>query len=483
MTDRKETYGIALALILLIGAFNALALNKGFLVHPDEFLTLERANSLLAHGDPLTIYSNNLPTFKKPPLQYWMIAGLWQAGADFLVALRLPSFIFGLLTLAVTGILALQVYPQNRLVAPAAILLTASSSNFWESSVSALLDMGALFFALAALSATLAALKDPRWWYGVALAGVLGALQKGQVPLLYLALTLIVLAATARWSGLPVRSALANRHFATAMVLMALGMLAWPLLQWLKYGDAYVQEAFVEQVAQRFAPSLSGREDSWSAYSIFINGEPVPRMIGLAAVLWLPFRLQRPELAFFPALVLGFWLVVALASGYISPRYSLLVLPLLTISTAVITLDLLPDLRWQAAAVAIICAIGLGPFKTAGMLGLTTSQYAAQVPVMEEAARTLAPGETLVVCRAKRGSGRMPAGAISYYASGGRPFETIEIFADLSQLQARGLTGGFLGLCTEKQFDALDAPQGEIAEVKRMDGFVLWRPVDVPPGG
>ena len=123
------------------------------------------------------------------------------------------------------------------------------------------------------------------------------------------------------------------------MVLMALGMLAWPLLQWLKYGDAYVQEAFIEQVAQRFAPSLSGREDSWSAYSIFINGEPVPRMIGLAAALWLPFALRRPELAMFPALVLGFWVVVALASGYISPRYSLLVLPLLTISTAAIIID------------------------------------------------------------------------------------------------------------------------------------------------
>ena len=483
MTDSRGTYGIALALILLAGAFNALALTKGFLVHPDEFLTLDRANSLLVHGDPLTIHSNNLPTFKKPPLQYWMIAGLWQAGADFLLALRLPSFIFGLLTLAVTGILALQVYPQNRLVAPAAILLTASSSNFWESSVSALLDMGSLFFALAAVSATLAALKNPRWWYGVALAGALGALQKGQVPLVFLLVTLAVLAATARWSGLPVRGALASRHFAAAMVLMALGMLAWPLVQWLQYGDAYVQEAFIEQVAQRFAPSLSGREDSWSAYSIFINGEPMPRIIGLAAALWLPFRLRRPELAIFPALVLGFWLVVALASGYISPRYSLLVVPLLTISTAAIILDLLPDRRWQAAAVAVICAIGLGPFKTAGMLGLTTSPYAAQLPALEEAGRTLAPGETLVVCRAGRGKGRMPAGAIAYYASGGRPFETIDTFADLSQLQARGLTGGFLGLCGEKQFDALDAPQGEVAELKRIGGFVLWRPVDVPPGG
>jgi 4-amino-4-deoxy-L-arabinose transferase-like glycosyltransferase len=483
MIDSRGPRVIALALILVVGAFNALALNKGFLVHPDEFLTLDRANSLLVHGDPLTIYSNNLPSFKKPPLQYWMIAGLWQWGADFLLALRLPSFVFGLLTLAVTGILAAQVYPKDRLVAPAAILLTASSPNFWESSVSALLDMGALFFALAALSATLAALKNPRWWYGVAMAATLGALQKGQVPLVCLSVTLVVLAATARWSGLPVRTALANRHFAAAMVLMALGMLAWPLLQWLKYGDAYVQEAFIEQVAQRFAPSLSGREDSWSAYSIFINGEPVPRMIGLAAALWLPFALRRPELAIFPALVLGFWVVVALASGYISPRYSLMVLPLLTISTAAIIIDLLPDRRWQAVSVAIICAIGLGPFKSAGMLGITTSPYAAQVPVLEEAGRTLAPGETLVVCRSGRGAGRLPAGAISYYASGGRPFETIETFADLSQLQARGLTGGFLGLCTEKQFDALDAPQGEIAEVKRIGGFVLWRPVDVPPGG
>ena len=72
----------------------------------DKWYTAERVQVILARHDWLTLYGNGLPVFKKPPLQYWLSAGLQIAGLPETLALRLPSLGAALGTLCLTAHLA-----------------------------------------------------------------------------------------------------------------------------------------------------------------------------------------------------------------------------------------------------------------------------------------------------------------------------------------------------------------------------------------
>ena len=119
----------------------------------DEFHTLDRTTAFARHGDWFTVYSLQEPSFKKPPLQYWMSAGLLETGAGELTALRLPSFLFTLGSLVATALLAAAVMPATLWAMPASVLLLACSTMFWAYGLSAMLASGATFFATLALAA------------------------------------------------------------------------------------------------------------------------------------------------------------------------------------------------------------------------------------------------------------------------------------------------------------------------------------------
>ena len=67
---------LIIGLVAICAVYYALGLPHGFLAHTDEFRTWDRVTGVRAQGDVWTIYSLGEPTFKKPPLQYWMSAGL-----------------------------------------------------------------------------------------------------------------------------------------------------------------------------------------------------------------------------------------------------------------------------------------------------------------------------------------------------------------------------------------------------------------------
>ena len=96
---------LSLVLIAAFAAWHWQVLPQGALQHTDEFRTLDRSNSFLLRDDDLTVYSENRPTFKKPPLQYWATAWLLQHTDDLEFALRLPSFLCAIALLVATGIL------------------------------------------------------------------------------------------------------------------------------------------------------------------------------------------------------------------------------------------------------------------------------------------------------------------------------------------------------------------------------------------
>ena len=124
----------------------------------DEFYTLDRTSSVLSHGDVLTIYANHVPSFNKPPLQYWLGAAFLKFGMPVDIALRAMPFIWALGTLALTGVLAAMLAPASAVAVIGAILFLSSSTLFWGSATSAMLDSGAGFFTVAAAVTFLAAL-------------------------------------------------------------------------------------------------------------------------------------------------------------------------------------------------------------------------------------------------------------------------------------------------------------------------------------
>lgn len=466
---------LAAGLILGLGLFHGVSLGLGSLHHGDEFLTLDRAHSFTIRQDWFTVYSANLPSFKKPPLQYWMTAWLLIAGRETELAARLPAFVFGLLLLANTGLLAWLLLPKQRWVGPLAVLFLACSTRFWESASSALLDMGAAFFCTAALTGTLLARRDPRWWYAVALACGLGAWQKAPVPILFAVFGALGPLLTAD-KGEGRMAAFANRHFLWAMAVTAVLVAAWPALQWLRYGAASLNEAVMDQMVNRFSPFGTVWERKFSLTSLLMAGEPLLRAPALLALLALPWRLRRPELRGLPLMIVLYALAAQVSTGVVSPRYSLLFLPLMLAALAALVLTLFSRRSTRVIAIGVICTVGLGPLKTPAMLGLLAPGYDAYIPFLQTIAASRQPYETLIICEARQADGGIPTGAISVYASAGLPYVTLRDADQISRMLASGaLRPPYRGLSNAAIFDRLRLMQPGLIEKDRFRGLVHWQ--------
>ena len=477
-TSRARAFWISAALILVFAAWYWALLPVGEIRHGDEFLTLDRSSSFARRGDYLTVYTTNVPDFRKPPLQYWMTAGLLSRGADLEFALRFPSWLFSMLALAATGVLAAQLSPQRAYVAPAAILLAAGSTTFWVSATSGLLNSGATFFGAVTVAACLAALREPRWWYAAALAIGVGSLQKAPVQLGFAAAIALGALFTARSSGIDVRRTFMNRHFALSLGLMLVVLLAWPLLQFTRYGMDFIQVAYIDQMVNRFSP-IGAQEGSErrSFYTIMTSGEPLLRIPAMATLFALPLVMRRPEFWSLPALLVIFALMAAMGSGYVSPRYSLLFLPMLAGALAAVTFEVFAaHPRNGIVALAVLSALSLGPLKTPVMLGLDDTKKVRANAILMDVASKLAPDETLVTCRGSRDGLRIYAGAASYFASQGRPFVQVRDIQELVLVQKKGFASPpYRGACHASASDEIRAAFGPDAIVSELDGFVHWQ--------
>jgi 4-amino-4-deoxy-L-arabinose transferase-like glycosyltransferase len=444
----------------------------------DEFHTLDRTTAFARHGDWFTVWSLQEPSFKKPPLQYWMSAGLLGTGAGELAALRLPSFLFALGTLVATALLAAAVMPANLWAMPAAVLLLASSTMFWAYGLSAMLDGGATFFATLALAAAILALRHPRWWYVAGTAIALGSLQKAWIGLPLVALYLALLGATSRWHGLRLRDITARRAFRVSAAIALAGSLLWPLAQTLLHGADALDEFFGDQMIDRFLPGEGRGEGHSFRYlsALIIGGEPNLRWPAILALLWLPWRLGRMDLLPLPAVFALFAAAMFLAGGNVSPRYTLVFLPLLAVALAAVILSLVPRPLLAAPLVALIAWAAGGPIKTVADLDLAMDRdYAAQIDMMTEAGAMLRPEDRLVICT-RSGEGRLIPAIASRYAANGRPFVRLTNERSLRHNAERGLlVGPFLGVCTPEDLGLFADAFTGLETVTERNGYVLWR--------
>lgn len=476
---------LSLVLITAIAAWHWHVLPQGSIQHTDEFLTLDRSNSFLLRDDGLTVYSENRPTFKKPPLQYWATAWLLEHTDDLEFALRLPSFLCAIALLVATGILVAVLSPATPWAIPAAIALLAGAGTFVASSLSALLDMGATLFATVAIIACWLALRQPRWWYLVALVSGLAALQKAPLPPLLVAAMLGFLYVTRKRHDIDFRLALRNPHFLISVLLTLALVALWPALQWVLHGTGALTEAYLGEMVNRFNPATESERPSW--LRVLLNGEPLLRVPAIVALFAMPRVLRRPELAVFPFLLVGFVILTAVAGGHVSRRYSILLMPMLMMALAVVTVRLVPGRVLPVVVIGAFVLSNGSPFKSAKSLGLTTPGPAVHVPMLQSVGRSLAAGESPVMCQwGQRKKPKLFPAMFSYYASNGRPFQKLDDPDHLARLeQDRRLAGPYRGVCNTEQFEAMKASLIDPQAIEVSHGYVHWtsRGTVAAPGG
>lgn len=114
---------------------------------------------------------------ERPPLFFWLMIISNKIFGDNEFAYRLPSFIFGLLTIGLTF-----------LFNPISTLTIITSSDFWLSSQSALMDTTLTFFLFVAFLFLIRAVKTNKnhYFYLTGLSLGLGILSKGQPAVIFI---------------------------------------------------------------------------------------------------------------------------------------------------------------------------------------------------------------------------------------------------------------------------------------------------------
>lgn len=465
-----------LALIAVFAWYYLLLIPHGGISIYDEFYSLERSASFARQGDWWTVYSLNEPTFKKPPLQYWMVAWLFELDADLEVALRLPSMLFAILTLAATALLAAAIAPGLPWAMPASVLLLASSQHFWHQATTAMLNTGTVFFATLAIASVILAAKRPHWYYVAAAAIVVGSLQKAPSALVLVAMYFMVLWSTARWHGQSFHKTFRSNEFRRSLWISLLGVLAWPLLQAVLHGFGEVLDTYDDEMLERFAPTIDSGEVQGAdeLRTLIFWREPVLRLIGIGALALLPWILRRVDLVALPIMFAIFVVAMALASGRVYSHYTLVFLPVLIVSIAVI----LASLRriWLLAIVAIAISVQSGgPIKPMSSLPIVRKEELhSRILALSEAANVASrPNERVVICMGNRKT-RFPPGAVSYYFSNGE----LLVRHDSLLRRKHRFEGPFRGFCTQEDIDQMAHEfQGLVVHGTYGD-YLLWTAED-----
>jgi 4-amino-4-deoxy-L-arabinose transferase-like glycosyltransferase len=453
---------VARLLIVGFAMFYLVQLPIGEMTRFDEFMTLDRSNGFLLFGDWTTVHASNLPNFQKPPLQYWMGAALLSTGMDEHLAMRLPSWMFSVVCLYATAALAREIAPRHPWAAPAALLLFASSIEFWPYAMSGMLETGSAAFVSLALLYAYRSLEHPRaWWWAAVFVG-LGALQKS--PAAFAAVIVFTAGAIAasRVKGVSLPG-LRSYHLAGAAVAALLLIGFWPVLQLYLHGYEAIQVSLHREMLDRFVPSEeAGHRGLGKVVSIVFRDEPFLRLGAIVALFVLPGVLKDPRLWGFTVLTLGYIGLVFAAGGAIYPRYTLNFLPMFSAVLAVWIFQTAWSLRRKWIVAGVISLLMLGPFSFATRSPDSVPDMLATVGAQ------LQPDEVLLVCA--WGPSTLSPGAVSYYSSNGRPFVYLrdpqELQARLAEIAERPIRG----LCSETGVSDIRSALGDVATVENLGG-------------
>jgi hypothetical protein len=358
---RGETARAALAILALTLLICLPSLFGRELWNPDEPRYAEVTREMLALKDPLVPYLNDAPYPEKPPLYFWLSAGLQALGFG-LRAGRWVSAFATLGTLYLTWLLG-RLWLGNRTGLLAAFVLATSALYAWVA------RCGVLDPTLTALT-TLAIYgfarhrKDGGPWIALFWVGMgLATLTKGPVGI-----AIPVLAVMA-FGPAELRLRLRERHVLWGLPLTALTIGIWLVPAVASGGPEYAQTLLLKQTFGRMVDSFS-HPRPWHYHLVRLPLHFFPWSLLLLPALYRAWRAKDDDET--PARALAIWIVLgvllfSLISGkrdrYLLPFYPGLALVVaFFIDRAWLRARSVESRRWVAATVGlplwIFAAIG-----------------------------------------------------------------------------------------------------------------------------
>jgi len=252
------------------------------LIDPDEGRNTEIAREMKdARSFVIPLY-DGMVYLDKPAFYLDLVAASMASFGENETAARLPSAIFGMLTLAMVFLFCRHVYGQR--TAAIALLVTGTTPLFIAFSRIVIFDMALTFCVCAALLAGYLALEAGerpaarKWSMLTALAAALATLIKGPVGFLLPLLGLLVYARIERRTG-------GSRFFSPANLLVFfVPVLAWFLaVTWQRPDFPYY--GIVKESLGRFTSSAEIR-----------RGAPIYYYIPVIAGVFFPWSLLLPEM-------------------------------------------------------------------------------------------------------------------------------------------------------------------------------------------
>ena len=343
------TAGLILALVLTWLSFE---IPKGTLVATDELLTAERTREMLTTG-PWLVHFNFHPSFEKPPLQYWLTTLTLPRFENSTAAVRIWPLIYAALTAVVLAWLILVIDPDRPWLVPLGVAILLSCPLFATLATRGLLDTGLAFFTTTTILFCELARRRPIWWLGAAASCWLGSLQKNPVPFVVWLLILAVRAAS------PVeRSKLKTRWLGLSLILAALLMTAWPLVQLIKF-HMPAWTIFHEEVIVWLGPTGLGQRPYLEIpFRMIINGG-LCGLLGLLGPFIILFQRKKTispairELAVMSLIAIALLIV----SNFRHVRYIIPIVPALCLLIAVLLYQFLESRSARALAIGGIVVL------------------------------------------------------------------------------------------------------------------------------
>lgn len=272
------------ALACVVGAFSPRDLWA-----PDEPRYGQVAREMLATGDWLVPHVNGAPYAEKPPVYYWLAAGLSAPGGRVTaVTARLAAALLAAGAVWLTARLGRRLFRDRWLAATGAAVFASSALVVWNAPRAAL-DLPLTFFVLLCVERALAWADGGGWgaalFASVAWAGAV--LVKGPVGLFLPPLVL---------AGAFVAARRAPRLRDPGWWILPLGMvllcLAWLLPALRAGGDAYA-DRLLGQIADRASGAEAGHRRPPTYYALRVGPFLMPWALHALAGLGALFTMRR----------------------------------------------------------------------------------------------------------------------------------------------------------------------------------------------
>ncbi len=276
---------------------------------------------------------------RKPPLNFWMIAGSFSVLGENTFALRLPGALSFALTCVLLGWWGAAVFGARRAWGGAAVLATSLAPLFGKI---ALVDGPLLLAQTVAALGLLRFVHTPRWrWAGAIAGGVAAGLLLKGPPVLILVIGAMAVLAVLH----PARRRLVGLHPWLLLPLSALPLVAWGWVAWQRDNGEFVRWMFDWYVLRRASGGVFGQ-----------TGPPGTYLASFALLLFpwfglLPAALVRTARRIWARDPIYVGLAAWLAAGWLIyeilpsklPAYALGAYPALAVILADQALDLTAD--------------------------------------------------------------------------------------------------------------------------------------------